>query len=749
MGTGPGIVHIRGYCMMLRRLGACLWIGLLCGLASQAVAYPLSLEQRIRFKKYLPYTFPKLEGRDPVYVVAIGGSNLFGESSNVEDRKRGDILTGFAGVFLEKLSVQFFYPGGVRLLNPPKGVAEKRNPALGDEIWLENLASPGASVLHGLQRVKSDAFLNDPDLLIIQYGAEDALNRMSIHCFRRALHHILEECKRRKVDVILFGPTPVNRGGGAMDWGITRPYATAARGIAEYHEVLFIDPGPHLIRWGGAADFEAEPLAGMAVIGDRLKRIFHVAGVKEQTEYRHLNGLAHESLGRAVFFELMEGPVDSDFALAGTALFGEEGKVESVVSLRNLGAEEKSGIIGALTVGGFTPLDAARRYRVGPGESAEFRFQYERPVVGTSHEGEEIFFPLEIDDDVVRFPFVIEDGYKSEFVDLALRVGPISVTWKSKQYINIANRLRIDWDFANGTDETVSGSYRIGMGRQSDEATAFSVAPLGRRSFSAVFPFDPPQGVDRFQSEVFVEVQIGGDRYRFSREMEASRDLALGEKLPMVAGADYGLAGAGLATPGSRGVPRVWFDAADGRSDSAKAGLYAVIDLKGIAVPDLGAAPAIRASLTVDGRDDGVRSFGCVSPIEIYAPGGRGGPGVTRDVPVGAFGDGYNMITPAAGVTSVYRDSQLQIRIPRSYLGLHDWDFDSGQSLFGVRLEVAIVDPDNPEDPFPLKRTFMTHYPRLMHRGEVIRGMTDHDARGLTTLRLTRQPMNSWSVRVY
>ena len=535
----------------------------------------------------------------------------------------------FAGTFLQKLSVEFFYPGGVRLLNPPSGVKEKTEESGGGEIWLENLAVPGGSVLNGMQRVKTDAFVNDPDLILIQYGVADALNNVSIDCYIRSLHHILEECKKKNVDVILFGPTPVNRGGGAMQWGITRPYATAARGMANFHNVLFIDTAQHLVRWGGAADFQSDAFAGMQLIGDRLKRIFHVPGAKRQVEFQHLNLAAHTDLGQLAFHELMDGTIGSDFSFAGTATHGDKGTVRTVVSIKNQSVGAKEGIIGALSIGGLTPVKPAFRYRIPPGKTASFTFDYRRPVVGKSYEGTDIYYPFEIDDEVVRFPFVIEDGATSEFVDLPLRVGPVSVTWKSKQYINIHNRIQVAWDFANGSQKNLSGTYRVGMGNQVTAPKQFSVAPLGRRKFSETFNFVPPPGVDRFQSEIFIVATVGGKSYRFTRELEASRDLALGEKVAMVSGNQYAIAQAGTAFPKAT-KPKVWFEA----DDSDKSGLFVVVDLSGIAVPDI--SPAIRAELTIDGRNNGVRSFGGVSPIVIYAKGG-GGKGYTSSLPLGCL----------------------------------------------------------------------------------------------------------------
>ena len=724
--------------------------GLISALSPSLCGYPLSLQQRTRLQSYLPYTFPKLQGRDPIHVVLIGEGNLYGQSPIQSKERNGDVLNSFAGIFLSKLAREFSYWGGVSLANPPKGVPAKVEPGLGPVMQVENLAAPHNGALSGLQRVKSDAFVNRPDLILVQFGSSDALNRVSIDTYWRTLHHILEECGKRKVDVILFGPTPVNQGSGAMEWGITRPYATAARWIAEKHKVMFIDTGPHLVRRGGAADFDAEPAAGTAVIGDRMKRIFHVPDARVQRELQHLNPAAHQNLGKAVFYDALDGSPSPDCKLSGQANFDGKGGVETHVTITNESKEEKFGFIGALSTGGLNPAKSARRYRVKPGESATVTFSYSRRVVGQTYGGADVFYPLEIDDEAIRFPFLIEDGVKSEFADLLLVPGPVSVTWKSKQYINITDRIKVDWDFVNGTDKPVKGTYRIGMGHVVGEPQSFSVGARKRKNNAAIFPFSPPAGRDRFQRDLYLEVEIKGETYRFVREMEATRDLALGEKIALVPLSEYEAAPIGKnPAPPQSSAPTVVFDALIDPKNMSKSGIYTVIDLNGVPIPEAGKDAALQVALTLDGRPANVvRSFGAVSPIVLYFKK-SGRKGYTASLPLGAFGDGYNMRLRPEGITSVFNGSQVQIKIPQSYLHLHNWDLKSGQSLMGVRLEVSVADLGDARNPFSSKNTFVTHHPEWEHKGRTIRGMQRDDARGLTTLRFTRQPMNSWSVRVY
>lgn len=68
--------------------------------------------------------------------------------------------------------------------------------------------------------------------MLVQFGIYDAFGFLSIDTYKRALQEIVDSAKNYRSDLILFGPPMVNYGGGAMEWGIERPYASAAKEVA-------------------------------------------------------------------------------------------------------------------------------------------------------------------------------------------------------------------------------------------------------------------------------------------------------------------------------------------------------------------------------------------------------------------------------------------------------------------------------------------------------------------------------------
>lgn len=713
-----------------------------------AGAYPLSMEQRTRLKHYLPNTLSKLDGKDPVHVVLIGDGNLYGFSNLASERLSGDALTSYAGVFLEKVGNLFFYTGGVKLLNPPPGGKQKQKNFQGHEITVENLAGPYETVFSGLQKVQSNVFLHKPDIVMIQYGSSDALNNCSTFAYRWALDMIVQECKKQNVDVIIVGPTPVNKGSGAMEWGISRPYTSAARGIAAGHDALFFDAGRSLIQWSGFADPESEAKAGMALLGDKLERLFHVPNVRIN-DVLHLNKKAHEDLGTQLYDELLSGEIKADFGGAGRAILGTNGQVRVILSLQNKTGQEKKGIIGALAFGSVIPANHSQRFTIAPFAKKQFAFNYNRPVIGKSETGKNILMPLEIfDEKGMRFSFVVEDGSKTEFLELPpLLSEPISVNWKTQQAGDFTNQFQVDWEFRNGLSKTLNGTYRIGLGDTVDAPKSFSLDPLGAKSIAIKLPFNPPSNAHCFQRELFLDVEIDGKTYRYSRELEATRDLVLGEKVHMLGG-NYVNAPAGLydSTQDTNWAPSVSFDAINKEWD--RSGLYCMVDLTGLNMPPIQDGYALKATLTLDGRQKGlVRSFGAVSQLEFFFTS-SGGNGIINNTSIGVFGNGTKKRLPIKGFKSVLKNNQITIKIPKDYLDQLDWKFTS-DSVAGVGLKVSVADPANPDNRFPLNRSFFTNYPAINFKGEMVRGMTAEDPRGLRTLRFTRTPVDSWYIRIY
>ncbi|MDA7920909.1 SGNH/GDSL hydrolase family protein [Verrucomicrobiales bacterium] len=713
--------------------------------------YPLTLDQRERFKRYIPRSFAKLEAGDPVHIVAIGDGVMGGITPLPSAWESGNPLFSYTGMFLTRLAREFFYTGGVKLLNPPDGGSAKVSAYLGNEITLENLTTSDGNALDGLRRAATDAFVHDPDLLLVQFGIFDSFGYLSIDSYQLAIQEIINAGKAAKTDVIIFSPTLVNFGEGAMEWGITRPYATAAREVAARNEVLFMDLGGHQVRLGGGVDPATQPQAGMQVIGDKLTSIFKFGPDLPTRERVHPAMKANEYLGEVIFDDLKNGPRVSKFTYAAVAAYENNSNINVTVAITNQSSEPQEGSIGALAVGrSIIPVDIAQRFKVDAGETTQLLFRYQRPLVGKSRDGSDLFYPIAASDELGRFSFVLEDTIGAELVDLPVRMGPVTAMWKSRHYINVSNKLRIEWDLVSGYDKPVSGTFRVGMGEKVGPSTPFSVSPLGTKTVFSIFDFEGGNEAQS-QNDVWIQVEADGRKVRFTREMEATKDLVLGEPIAMRAWSDY----ANARPAGTMEAKQRPEGKASWLFDADEKALYAIARLEGFRIPDMGDKAAIQVRLFLDARSsDGVCSFGAIEPVEVYTKA-TDGPGLTSAIRLGSFGAGYNMVLSAKGVASTLDTADdgaklLTIRIPRSYLHEHEWDLDSIDSVLGFRAELTIADslPDATE-PFPSRNRYETSSPSFAFDGRPILGFHENDARALSTLRLSRTPVNSWSVRIY
>lgn len=727
---------------------------LLAASVREAAAYPLTLEQRERLKQYIPRSFAKLEARDPVHVVALGDDVMGGYTPLPTAEENNNPLFAYTGVFLSLMAREFFYPGGVHLLNPPANGTAKLTDYLGDEITFENLCQIDGTVLDGLRRAKTDAFLHEPDLILVQFGIHDAFGYMGIDTYKRALQEIIDTARVTNTDIVLFAPSLVNYGGGAMQWGIERPFATATAEVARANQVLCIDLGKHLSRYGGGVLPDTHPAAAMEIVASRMERIFDFGPELRVRERVHPSPRVHQFLGEAAFEDLKDGPRVSELTHTAAASFGADGAVGVSVVVRNQSNTEKKGTMGGLAVGGagaFMPGEAGQRFTIPAGTATQLEFRFTRPEVGISRDGSPLYYPLEAADEFGRFSFFFEDSVASSVIDLPVRIGPVTALWNTRQFVNVTNELRVEWDLVSGADKALNGTFQVGLADRIGQPTPFSVSPLGSKTVFSVFDFVAPEGITLFQQDLWIQLDVDGKVTRFSREMEASRDLVLGEEIAMRAWRDY----ANDRPAVENAAQRRSEEAVSARFDADEKALYAVVKMSGVDLPQLGDQAALQAKLFIDARPAGeARTFGAVEPIIIYTKAADG-PGITSSIELGSFGSGYNMVLDPRGIGSLLRTDAdgnrlLEIRVPRAFLHRHDWELDSPEAILGVRLELTTADPSTQTaTPFPATNRYETNSATFAYQDRMVRGFNENDARSLMTLRLSRQPVKSWSVRIY
>ena len=67
-------------------------------------------------------------------------------------------------------------------------------------------------MIDGIQNMTTEVFVHDPDLITINYGINDALRKVPLDQYRRALQYLIDAAKSRQADVIVLGPNIVRMG---------------------------------------------------------------------------------------------------------------------------------------------------------------------------------------------------------------------------------------------------------------------------------------------------------------------------------------------------------------------------------------------------------------------------------------------------------------------------------------------------------------------------------------------------------
>jgi lysophospholipase L1-like esterase len=712
-------------------------------IANSGSAYPLSEDERASLTAAMPRTLARLEARQPVNIVIIGDSVSRVVTPTPDANQT---VHGMHAQFARRLCNEFFYPGGVRVVHPLDDEPTKRDDAQGSEIFLENLALPGHTALDALQRMTTDAFLHDPDLVVINYGINDAIQDFDLGTYRVALEQCIDICRTRKVDIILLGPSLIRQSPGPTGWGLTRAHATKAREIAAAKNVFFVDLGQVLSERGGIPYSKGEDEGEKAIeaISNRLLTIFDHGPDAIVEDLVHPNHSAHTLMGDSIYDALMrvEDKDVSPLKFAAQGSFVQDGRLRLDLEVSNTGKTPRRGHFAALTMRRqLSPTEAYFNFDLKPGQTQSYPIFYKK-VPTPGQEGLEEptdFYHLDPADSNLRLSYLVVDEEHSGLVDVVTPLLPIGVEWNTTVLTNVTDQLRIEWTLLNRSAKAQNVRYVIQSGNQKiDGSVQLDQGQSGRRY--ANINFKPRQGIVRQKLPLKLIVDVGGRTTEFHREIEMTRDLFLGERVAL-SNADAYLntgVGAGQLGAGKSGVTL--------RADADEKALYLTFDFENLKLQPIAKGASLIADISIDGRPkEEVRKFGCVDRIRVMA-GAEPGYGETNHMRPGYFGNGYNKRVDERYVISTIEqradlNQRFMVKIPRKYLFRHEWELGNADSVLGLNtsLSIAAIDSASGAMGYP-----GSHRYQLARSGYYFR-----DARALITLRLTPDRIPTWSARVY
>ncbi|MFV1994777.1 MAG: SGNH/GDSL hydrolase family protein [Verrucomicrobiales bacterium] len=696
-------------------------------------ACALSPEQDARLQKYMPRTLNKLKRREPVHVAAVGDSVTM---MLTHDESTFDLLSGYVGRFAHRLEREFFYTGGVRSLRPKKGLPEKHHAHLGPEISIQSHAGGGNVVYHAMRYLSTEVFAQRPDLVIISYGINDAIVDISLEDYRRALEESITMCLERGVEVIVTGSTAAIYSTGPLELGLTRPFVEAARDIAARHELLFVDLGsamaaaPRLGSGGEPEEIFAQEIA-------RFRE--HFDHGPDVTDTLHPVTPSQEMLGDFLYETVLDGPPVSSYVTVGTCVADENGVVTVAFSLKNESGVLRRGSFCALDSGLYlTPKEPYHSFSLEPGEEQEFSIEYELKLSPNFWDtpswerfGDNGFS--------IYFPFLMVDEEQIQFSGVAAELRPVAVIWRTGMEDEVRDEFAAGMKVLNTSGKALKGTYVVNWMGQSKKG---ALELKAKESKSLNFKFKLPVARDRFRYRdgITLKIVLGGETLISRREIEATRNIALGERVRMLR-ADLYRANTEDAFK-EAGADGIFLRAAVDEN-----ALYTVFEIpKKVEIRSTKGLKAAIAALWIDARSYGKRrEFGYVGEIVARMEPGDG-LGKVDQPRYGAFGNGYSRKADPKGITAKLETvdggaRRLTVVIPRSYFYLHEWQLGNPNSLLGFSPVLQFLEESeaSPTGTYPPNRKYVISGARL----------NQHDPRRLPVLELSEKGTGRWSVRLY
>lgn len=704
-------------------------------LSPQTQAYPLSSEQQARLEAYLPKVMAKLQRKLPAHFVLI--SDGIGHMMTFDDL-RGNVLASMYGHFMHGLEAEFYYTGGIHLVNPVGGNPQKLRQHMGPELILERYTQPGASSLSALQHLTTRVFLNKPDVVMIGLGVEDYLGGGPVESYTHALQSAIAICKDNKAEVILIGPSLVRDGMEPKAWGASRLIADAARKVAADNHVMFLDPGLALAL--------TRSLPSDGTEEDKSRLVSDALGMElfdfgpDRIEHVYLNAKAHERAGRGIFQQFLNGLPTPPYEAAATGVYTESNTIQVNLNFTNKRSDRSKGVITMLNVGkAWACREPYLAFDLAPNASKQFTVTYRRRELPKSV-AEEGYFPQRGNDRVLPVSMLVSDLDLSQMVECEAPMGPFSVTWDYSSRVDQDGNFPLKFTISNPSSTPVTGTYELVYAKQRAKGN-FYLGAEEAKDFSAGCKLSGDEV--RSKSPVKLLVETRTNSFVFEREVEAVRNLTLNQWTPLWR-ADKYIAGEESPATGRESVKM--------NAIADQNGLQLVFDLQGLALEEAEKMYSLLVDIGLDARPESeVRTFGFVQPLRYgFNPRDEVGKLLTANgalIPDAAFGNGYYKDCQAVGVPATLtpegenRQRQLVVRIPRVYLYRHEWKLGSAKSVVGLSAKLTFVRVNRGTGAFGYtpQSTWVLNQP----------GLDETNAEGLATLELREGTTDRWSVNLY
>lgn len=595
-------------------------------------------------------------------------------------------------------------------------------------IRVRNAARDGATAQQALEALGAEIFPpvtvpgTEVDLVIIGYGAFDALAGNPLSAYREALERAVKICKSRGADVVLAAPSLIFEEENPREsLALTRPYAQVAREVAAKTGVFCADLGAVMAREvSNLQTLNADEAFAAAL--DPLKRQFRYhSGIRETV---NPNAAAAAQMGEGVAAALVNGEEKERITVAGGVEAGPDGAAELTLRIFNASDEERPVAVSPLAFGGFRvdPGAPDTCFVLKPGKAKRVKFS------GTFTAGGRL--PVDASG-ALRGAVLVTDDLTQEIRDVPLTARPLAVSWPSERIDHATGDVLVTAVLRNTSGAALNGVATLDWNGETRE---FPVKLNAGEAQNLPLRLKLPDAAAKevfFKRPVGLTVKLPDRSLTFSRMVEGVRTLGLEERVPLAPVVEN------AAPPAEGGA---WAQAV---ADAV--GVYLVIEAPvSLSSERLPGQPWAWLDVQYDGRpadDNGGPGF--VDRLGVAIPWEDGRLEVKKPRPA-VFGDGYFLdYDPRSGfaanvTTRPDGRRRVEFSVARVHLRRHEWSLDgSGQNTLGFNARLT----------FPRRPGAG---PEEIRDCAVVSGaLPASDPRSLAVLELSRTPAARWSVRIF
>lgn len=664
-----------------------------------------------RLKKAFPRAYAKLSQRQPVHVMVVGDdiANMTGQG-NVN----GNQLLAWPVRLVNELAQEFYYTGGIRLIRPNPGQPDRLLEAFGPEITVRVLTENGGTMAKAMSILATFAYEEPPDLVIIGFGANDALAGADLMDYAKNLHRVVETIRARGADLWLVGPTLLAGDKPENGLAATRAFAGIVRDEATEAGAAYSDLGDlrSLVR------LEPDMLAPTKVLSAIQEQYAQFFAWEGAVDLVHPLPLLHQRLATQAYRDLTTDPVPTPWNLtvAGAAFTGAN---EFVVTgtVENTTKKELKLTLAPLKLPRWTAKEEPFELTLKAGAKTELRLTYQL----TPSPRAPWFPPFPGHEPALRLPLLVASTAATRIEELHAKIQPLAVMWKLDTLYNQDDKFTVDNVVLNTSDGDLRGIAWAAEWNGQRKTGTIDIAKGANATLALTFDLPKGTGPRRIASPLLLVLSVNGITLRSDRAIEINRNFGLQQELPLT------LRGNG------QGNVELNLTADD------KA-LTFTFDVTGKALEAGPDGTAITAEIHLDARSYGKRlMLGSTEGIVVSAGATDGDAKVNRILPW-AFGTGYGMKfderAVQARITSTLAASSLTVALPRTFLYLHEWALKNGNSQMALNVILRLASAQGGSSP---DRTWSLTF----------NGKHSDDVEGAAVLELTDQPTSRWTVIVW